>query len=334
LSVADDDRCAGSSLGLVSPASGAVVASCRSALQDSEPLGRGVAALAGASDPVPQAKVGALTEVGGGRLSLEVRWVFNGGLPAAMIEWLGPFRAAAEERVDCYLVAPRLPGISLKIRDATLLDVKVAQGGAGILGLRHGGRGRLQTWEKLSFPFDATAPRSIDGSRWVSVEKIRRRRSFTSVAGHAVERPLSDIESPGCTVELTEVHVGGDVAWTLAFEARGASSELNGYLRTTTSHLLHDAPPVGVKLGLRESMSYMRWLRSPEIRRHVSGLLGIRRPSGCADGAHADGIKPAVARPPHIHAVPRGESAVDANGHGSSGVASSDRDEDRHPRRI
>jgi len=334
LNVPDDDHGAASSLGLAPPAPGAVAASCRSAPQDREPLRRGVAALAGESDLVSEANVGGLTEAGGARLSLEVRWVFSGGLPAATIDWLGPFPAAAEERVDCYLVAPRLPGISMKIRDATLLDVKVAHGGLGVLGLRHGGRGRLQTWEKLSFPFDATAPRSIDGSRWVSVEKLRRRRSFTSVADQVAERPLSESESPGCTVELTEVHIGGDVAWTLAFEARGASSELNGYLRATAFHLLHDSPPAGIKLGLRQSMSYMRWLRSPEIRRHVSDFPGSLQPSRSADGADADGIKLAVARPPHIHAVSRGERAVNANGHGTSAVAPSDLDARRHPRRT
>ena len=334
MSVADDDRCAGSSLGLASPTAGAVVAPYGSPSNGSEPLGRGVAALAAASDLVSEANVGVLTEVGGARLSLEVRWVFSGDLPASVLEWLGPFPAAAEQRVDCYLVAPRLPGISLKIRDATLLDVKVAQGGKGILGLRHGGRGRLQTWEKLSFPFDASAPRSIDGSGWVCVEKLRRRRSFTSVTGQAVERPLGDIDSPGCAVELTEVHVGGDVAWTLAFEARGASGELMGDLRATASHLLHDSPPAGVRLGLRDSMSYMRWLRSPEIHRHVSGFPELRQPSGFAAGADGDGIAPAAARPPHIHTVPRGERAVTASGHRSSAVTSSDLDEDRHPRRA
>jgi hypothetical protein len=113
---------------------------------------------------------------------------------------------------------------------------------------------------------------SIAGSRWVSVEKRRRRRSFTSVAGRTVEKPLSDIEGPGCSVELTEEHVGGDVGWTLAFEALGLSAELAGNLRPTASYLLRHSLLAGVKFDLRGSMSYMGWLRSPNLGGHASGF--------------------------------------------------------------
>jgi hypothetical protein len=189
----------------------------------------------GELDLVPDADVRVGSECRGARVSLEVRWVFSGGLPATVFEWLGPFETALEERVDCYLVDPGAPRISVKVRGAALLDLKVNRGSPGEVALRHGGRGRLELWEKLSFPLDAAAVWSIDGSRWVSVEKRRWRRSFLSVAGQVIERPLSDVESPGCAAELTEVRVGDDVAWTLAFEARGPSAELAGHLRTTVA---------------------------------------------------------------------------------------------------
>jgi hypothetical protein len=212
----------------------------------------------------------------GVRLSLEVRWVFGGGLPSTMVEWLGPFPSAAEEREDRYLIDPHIPTVSLKIRGVTCLDLKISRGSPGELQLAHGGRGRLEFWEKLSFPLGAIALPSIAGSRWVSVEKLRRRRSFTSSAGGSVERSLSDVESPGCSVELTEVHVGGGLAWTLAFEALGPPTELPASLRVTAANLLREPPPGNVKLDLPVSISYIRWLRSPKIGRQASGWLPRR----------------------------------------------------------
>jgi hypothetical protein len=147
------------------PSPGLVVASWRSAAVDGEPLEVGVRPDAGAFELVADANVGVVRENGGARLALEVRWVFGGGLPATMVERLGPFPTAAEEREDCYLIQPAIPRTSLKIRGTTLLDLKVNRGSAGALRLRHGGRGRLQVWEKPSFPFDASVPWSVDGSR-------------------------------------------------------------------------------------------------------------------------------------------------------------------------
>src|SRR5262245_34633710 len=74
---------------------------------------------------------GVVTEIDGARLSLEVRWMFGGGLPWTVVEWLGPFRSAVEAREDRYLIEARLANVSVKIRGACRLDVKVLQGSRG-----------------------------------------------------------------------------------------------------------------------------------------------------------------------------------------------------------
>ena len=141
----------------------------------------------------------------GGSLSLEVRWILPGQVSNAMIEWFGPFGDAVEDREDWYLVDPSCDDFGVKIRGATQLDLKAFRGSPGEVGIRGGGRGRIELWEKWSFHLDARAHLPPDASSWLAVQKVRRRRSFRLTEGGVVERAMSDVELPGCTVELTEV---------------------------------------------------------------------------------------------------------------------------------
>ena len=50
--------------------------------------------------------------------SLEVRWIFPGQLEGAVVRWFGRFPARTEAREDIYLLDPRLPGLSVKVRGA------------------------------------------------------------------------------------------------------------------------------------------------------------------------------------------------------------------------
>ena len=93
----------------------------------------------------------------------------------------------------------------------------------GELAVPGGGRGRLELWEKWRFPLDAVALPSVDGSGWLAIRKVRRRRSFRLSEGRVVERPVSEAELPGCSVELTEFAVGGETWWTLGLRGRAAT---------------------------------------------------------------------------------------------------------------
>jgi hypothetical protein len=80
--------------------------------------------------------------------SLEVRWIFPGQLDAAVAGWFGRFPAGVESREDIYLLDPRLPGLSVKVRGGGALEVKVYRGSPGILEVGARARGRLEFWQK------------------------------------------------------------------------------------------------------------------------------------------------------------------------------------------
>ena len=85
--------------------------------------------------------------------SLEVRWIFPGQLETAVDAWFGRFPALVEAREDIYLLDPQLPGLSVKVRGGGALEVKAYRGSPGLLEVAGRARGRLEFWQKWSFPF-------------------------------------------------------------------------------------------------------------------------------------------------------------------------------------
>jgi hypothetical protein len=198
----------------------------------------------------------------GGVVSLEVRWIHLGRLPAVLAERLGPFREALEVREDCYLTDPALPNLSVKIRGGAEFDVKVFRHSPGRLSLPGGTRGRLEMWEKWSFPLAGGPWRLPDGASWTRVEKVRRRRSFALADGVLAERPLAEAALPGCSLELTEVAIAGDVWWTLGLEAVGPLDTLHRDLQATATTLIDARLSTRFELDSRASMSYHERLRA------------------------------------------------------------------------
>ena len=94
--------------------------------------------------------------------SLEVRWIFPGQLETAVARWFGRFPARTESRQDTYLLDPRLPGLSVKVRGGGALEVKAYRGSPGILEVPGRARGRMESWQKWSFPCSPLRPRQ----RW------------------------------------------------------------------------------------------------------------------------------------------------------------------------
>lgn len=190
--------------------------------------------------------------------SLEVRWILPGALTAAAAGWFGRF--AAETRVveDTYLLDPHLPGLSVKVRGGRALEVKAYRGSPGQLELAGCAHGRLESWQKWSFPHGPPAHGSADPASWRPVRK-RRRISWFSQA--------TEVGVPGlgggarCAVELTEVDARGEAWWTLAFEATGPSGALRSELDAAAALVFAQALPGGLELGMGDSMSYAQWLR-------------------------------------------------------------------------
>lgn len=198
--------------------------------------------------------------MGDGVRSLEVRWIFPGHLESAVARWFGRFPAETESREDTYLLAPHLPGLSVKIRAGRALEVKLYQGSAGTLEVAGRARGRLESWVKWSFPLGPLRQESRDPPGWSPVAKRRRISWFSRAGARMVAGAPALAREPGCAVELTEVRARGEAWWSLGFEATGPHDLLHSALEDTAALVFAQALPGGVELGTDDSRSYAEWL--------------------------------------------------------------------------
>ena len=197
----------------------------------------------------------------GGVESLEMRWIIAGRLDSAVSEWFGRFPAAVESREDSYLLDPYLRGLAVKVRAAGALEVKVYRGSPGIADVAERVRGRLESWQKWSFPCTPPGHRSGDPAGWMPVRKNRRISQFTLASGNARSDLPGLGKEPGCEVELTEILAAGEAWWSLGFEATGPVSLLRDELEAAAALVFAQALPGGLELGAGDSRSYVDWLR-------------------------------------------------------------------------
>jgi hypothetical protein len=192
--------------------------------------------------------------------SLEVRWIFPGPLEAAAAGWFGRYPARTVSREDTYLLDPQLRGLSVKVRGGGALEVKVYRGSPGILEVPGRARGRLESWQKWSFPCGPLSLDSVDPAGWRPVSKRRRISRFPLASGRIVAHPQGLGGEPGCEVELTAVRTRGQDWWTLGFEATGPADLLRAELEATAALVFAQALPGGVAPGPDDSRSYAGWL--------------------------------------------------------------------------
>ena len=192
--------------------------------------------------------------------SLEVRWIFPGQLVTAAVEWFARFPAEMESREDIYLLYPHLRGLSVKVRGAGALEVKVYHGSPGILDVAGRARGHLESWQKWSFPFEPLGQGSGDPGGWRPVSKARRISRFSPATGPMLAQVPGQGEEAGCAVELTDVRTGGEAWWSLGFEATGPAGLLRGELEATAALVFAETLPGGVEPGTDDSRSYAEWL--------------------------------------------------------------------------
>lgn len=193
--------------------------------------------------------------------SLEVRWIVRGGLAAAVAGWFSRFPADTTVLEDAYLLDPYLPGLSVKVREGRALEVKVYRGSPGLLEVAGRARGRLESWQKWSFPHSPAIRESSDAAGWRPMTKRRRIAWFSRGGGPARRRDRGSDDPPGCAVELTEVDAGDGTWWTLGFEATGPPGALRSELEAAATLVFAKALPAGLELGMNESRSYAQWLR-------------------------------------------------------------------------
>ncbi len=196
-----------------------------------------------------------------GLRSLEVRWIFPGQLETAVTEWFARFPAELEIRDDIYLLSPRLPGHSVKLRGRAALEVKAYRGSPGILNVAGRACGRLESCHKWSFPFGSLSLDSGGSAGWRLIKKTRRISRFSlpsetiRASGHG---PGSG--ERGCAVDLTEVLICGQAWWTLGFESVGRPGLLRSQLEATAALVFAETLPGEVGPCLDDSRSYAEWL--------------------------------------------------------------------------
>jgi hypothetical protein len=196
-----------------------------------------------------------------GLRSLEVRWILPGRLEPAVAGWFGRFPAEMASREDAYLLDPELGGLSVKVRAGTALEVKVYRGSPGILDIAGRVRGRIESWQKWSFPH---SPLNQDGDDLVGWRVIGKRRLlawFSPAHGHAAVAVPELAPELGCAVELTEVRASDEIWWSLGFEATGPADLLRSALQSTAAQIFAQAMPGDVELAMGHCQSYAQWLR-------------------------------------------------------------------------
>jgi hypothetical protein len=217
--------------------------------------------------------------VTGGLSTVEVRWILPGRLPAAIASWFGRFPAWPDSREDAYLVHPALRGLSVKIRAGQLLEVKEYHGSPGILNAAGRARGRIESWQKSSFPFGPLGPDEAGPPGWAVVHKRRRVSRFRLVGGRLMADAAGRTMGPECGVELTEVHSGGETWWSLGFEAAGPADSLRSTLEGTVALMFAQVPPGDAELDLGHCQSYADWLSRRRVTAAVHPREGEESPA-------------------------------------------------------
>jgi hypothetical protein len=163
--------------------------------------------------------------------------------------------------------------LSVKVRGGSALEVKAYRGSPGILEVSGHARGRMQFWQKWSFP---CGPPSLDSgvpAGWRPVRKRRRISRFTLASGQIVARAPGPGGEARCEAEITEIRTNGQDWWTLGFEATGPADLLRSALETTAALVFAHALPGGLQPGPDDSWSYAEWLcRRPGAESDADGL--------------------------------------------------------------
>ena len=120
-------------------------------------------------------------------------------------------------------------------------------------------RGRMESWQKWSFPVNPPGQDGGDLPGWRPVRKRRRICRFSQASRPVASHGL--VQHPQCAVELTEVFTSGQDWWTLGFEATGPEDVLSHVLRATAARVFAQAMPGSMEPGPDASRSYMEWLR-------------------------------------------------------------------------
>lgn len=137
------------------------------------------------------------------------------------------------------------------------------RGSPGILDVAGRAPGRMESWQKWSFPSGPLSHDYGDLACWRPVGKRRRISRFALASGRIVTHAAGLVHDPRCDVELTEIRTPGQEWWSLGFEAAGPADLLHSALEATAALVFAQPLPGGVELGPDDSRSYAERLTRP-----------------------------------------------------------------------
>jgi hypothetical protein len=200
-------------------------------------------------------------------ITCEMRWFFDGHLPAEVAGWLEGGPAAPAWREDPYLILPGAVDMGIKRREGRL-EIK---GRTAVLGVHTVGpeiQGVAERWCKWSYHGPAIESRfrgCFQVHDTVVVAKCRRQRHFLlAQGGQAQESARRDLARRGFSVEITRIRLGAagdDSHWSLGIEAAPDDAAMLADLLRAMPEVLRDFP---MALPRSRSMSYPEWLARQE----------------------------------------------------------------------
>ena len=149
----------------------------------------------------------------------------------------------------------------MKIRADATFDVKAYQGSPGLLEVPGRARGRLDSWQKLSFPLGRESELASDAAAWRRVRKVRS-ISWLAMPGDWLAKPEGLEDRARCAVELTEIVMGGTTSWTLGFEASGPPEGRRDAVEAAAAFVFAEPLPGAIELRVEDSGPYTAWLRT------------------------------------------------------------------------
>lgn len=181
--------------------------------------------------------------------TLEVRWIVAGPRASETLRWFVRFPSVTERRVDRYLLHGQLAaGCALKIRGASLLELKLQRDDGRVLDVPGFAPAGVKRCEKWSFPLADVA----GGLPVVSSWKVHKTRWLSRPGG----------EQAPCAAELTDIRVDGVESWTIGLEAPGSDERAWDALRAAAADLFAEPLPAAPAAATVAAVPYSEWLGS------------------------------------------------------------------------